>query len=273
MPSPSWLDLLTAAFGGGASIKIIDYLWGELRERRVTRRTVKQFVDSHLDPVLKTADELFGKLRDLAIRDFADFKDEHPPEDEPSFDDQVELGATLYLFAHFWARIAILRRDSLFVELGRNQQGLRLKIFVHGLESRRIRIVDRARQRIIGEALLKESSAGRPRDCMTSYEFLERYVRDPEFRRWFDPLVAILAGTSHTSMRQRLLLYGIVVHAMIDTLDPKYEITTDRPAYAHKLTRRTARDLKFRVFGVYLSFVKDPAKYISRQTGGTRRQN
>ena len=129
-------------------MKGIDYLWGELQDRRKTRRTVKHLVETHLDPILKTADELFGKLRDLAIRDFSDLKD-GLDDQTPDFEKQVELGATLYLFAHFWARIAILRRDSLYAELGRDEQGERLKAFIRSLESRRVRIIDRAWQRII----------------------------------------------------------------------------------------------------------------------------
>lgn len=181
----------------------------------------------------------------------------------PDFEEQVELGATLYLFAHFWARVAILRRDSLYAELGRDKQGERLKAFIQSLESRRVRVIDRAWQRIIGEALFKPSSTEHPRDCMTSYEFLNGYVGDAEFRKWLDPLVEMLGRTSHTGARQRLLLYGAVLHSMIDTLDPKHEITTERPGYGNKLTKKTRRELKYRIFRVYLDLVKEPWKYYS----------
>ena len=251
-------------------MKTIDYLWGELQDRRKTRRTVKHLVETHLDPILKTADELFGKLRDLAIRDFSDVKD-GLKDHSPDFEEQVELGATLYLFAHFWARIAILRRDSLYVELGRDTQGEQLKMFIRSLESRRVRIIDRAWQRIIGEALFKEGSAEHPRECMTSYEFLERYTGDPDFRRWLDPLVEMLGRTSHKGVRQRLLLYGVVLHSMIDTLDPKHGITAERPGYANKLTRKTRRELKYRIFRVYLDLVKKPWKYYSSRSPENRR--
>lgn len=262
MASSSFLDLLIAALGGGVSANVIDHLWTEFQERRTSRRTVEHLVETHLDPILKTADELFGKLRDLAIRDFSDVKDGF--EDQPpDFEEQVELGATLYLFAHFWARVAILRRDSLYAELGRDKQGERLKAFIQSLESRRVRAIDRAWQRIIGEALFKPGSTDHPRDCMTSYEFLNGYVGDAEFRKWLDPLVEMLGRTSHTGARQRLLLYGAVLHSMIDTLDPKHEITTERPGYGNKLTKKTRRELKYRIFRVYLDLVKEPWKYYS----------
>ena len=81
MAGSSFLDLLIAALGGGVSANVIDHLWSELKERRTSRRTVEHLVETHLDPILKTADELFGKLRDLAIRDFSDVKD--GDEDQP----------------------------------------------------------------------------------------------------------------------------------------------------------------------------------------------
>ena len=59
----------------------------------------------------------------------------------------------------------------------------------------------------------------------------------------------------HTADRQRLLRYGIVIHAMVDTLDPDHDITRDRPSYPHKLSKKSRRDLKYRVFHVYLKFV------------------
>ena len=42
----------------------------EVRRGSERRRTARRFVDEHLDPVLKAADELVGKLRSLAMADF-----------------------------------------------------------------------------------------------------------------------------------------------------------------------------------------------------------
>ena len=65
--------------------------------------------------------------------------------------------------------------------------------------------------------------------------------------------------------RQRVLQYGVVVHAFIDTLDPKHRTTRERPAYPNKLTRRTKRDLIGRVFGQYLPKVS--RKNVQKYTG------
>jgi hypothetical protein len=76
------------------------------------------------------------------------------------------------------------------------------------------------------------------------------------------PLATFLSRTEHTTERQRLLQYGIVVHAMIDLLDPTHSITRARPSMPNKLTTKSWRALNYRVFGVYLTFVKDRQKYI-----------
>ncbi len=75
----------------------------------------------------------------------------------------------------------------------------------------------------------------------------------------------------HTSDRQRLLRYGIVIHAMIDTLDPQHQVSRDRPSYPYKLSRKSWRDLRYRVFGVYLKFVQGSQKYLGPPKKGDPR--
>ena len=65
-----------------------------------------------------------------------------------------------------------------------------------------------------------------------------------------------------TDPRQRVLLYGTVVHAMIDMLDAKHDVTRDRPSYPNKLSRKSWRDLRYRVFGQYLKQVPHKEKYL-----------
>jgi len=60
-----------------------------------------------------------------------------------------------------------------------------------------------------------------------------------------------------------MLLYGTILHAMIDTLDPKREVTKDRPAYPNKLNEKSRRELKHRLFRLYLPDVVKHEKYWS----------
>jgi hypothetical protein len=102
-----------------------------------------------LDPLLKAADELGGKLRSHAVEDFIDFRE--MPSKDLSPIDLVNLCSTLYLFAQFWARLEILRRESFNADLAQDSQGKVLLRFLRSLESKRVRLVDRAWQRAIGE--------------------------------------------------------------------------------------------------------------------------
>ena len=66
----SWLQLFAAALGGGVTVKAIDIVYQEIRRRLDTTQTARKFVDEHLDPLLKAADEVVGKLHSLALNDF-----------------------------------------------------------------------------------------------------------------------------------------------------------------------------------------------------------
>ena len=70
MELKDWLSPLIAGILGGLAVKIFDILYQEFRRRSESQDAAKQFVDEHLDPLLKAADELVGKLLSLAKEDF-----------------------------------------------------------------------------------------------------------------------------------------------------------------------------------------------------------
>lgn len=253
-----WFDLLTAALGGGLTVKVLDIAYQEFRHRSEGARSARRFVDEHLDPLLKAADELMGKLRSLAESDFGKI---HHVDPEADRFDSHDFSGLLFLFGRFWARIEIFRQEGLFVALSQDERGKRLQDFLDCLESRRVRVVDRITQRAVGEMLVERHEDGRL-DTIPFIQFVKRFETDAETRRWVSALARILSRTRHTSERQRLLQYGVVVHALIDSLDPKHLVTRDRPSYPNKLTRRSWRDLKYRVFGRYLAFVGSKEKYL-----------
>jgi hypothetical protein len=63
-----------------------------------------------------------------------------------------------------------------------------------------------------------------------------------------------------------VLQYGVIVQALIDTLDPHHHTTRWRPGYPNKLSRRAKRELIGRVFGLYLQKVKHVEKYTGIRT-------
>ena len=260
MAGATWLDLLAAAVGGGLTVKVIDIIYQEIRRRSEQAGTAKHFVDEHITPLLKAADELVGKLRASAEDDFRGFPRTaiHDGSRLPG-----ELASLTYLFARFWAHIEIFRRDGLSIPLGSDDRGKKLLSFFDCFESQRVRIVDRISQRAIGE-LLAERLETRF-EAVTYVRFMESYESDPAFRQWVAPLVQRLTRMRHTYDRQRLLQYGVVVHALIDTLDPQHLVTRERPAYPNKLSRRTWQSLRYRVFGLYLQFVPGSSKYLGKK--------
>lgn len=260
MPS-SWLDLLGAGLTGGGTVKVLELAWSEIKTRRADRRSARDVIERHLDPVLKAADELVGKLLALAKSDFVGLADADG-DDHSTVDGAMPLASSVYLFAQFWSHLQILRAEALYTNLRAVEEGLWLQGFMDTLESSRIRLVERARQRGIGEAII---AADRQRP-ITFYEFLERFGdREGRLREWLAPVTVHLSKSNHTSHRQTVLVYGAVVHALIDSLDPDHVITGDRPGWPNKLTRRSRHDLRFRVFNEYLPFVENPNKYT--QTG------
>jgi hypothetical protein len=249
---------LLTYISGVVSLPVIERLFGsafiELRQHWQSVAAGRRLVSQQLDPLLKAADELHGKLRSLAEEDFRDFKD--VPNSDLSDAQLVNLCSTLYLFSQFWARLEIFRRESLHAEVSVTKQGAILLNFLRSLESRRVRLVDRAWQRAIGELLMAKNGARR--DTINFSEFVERYEAGERIQRWLRPLEETLRDTARGKhrdrqrTRQRVLQYGVVVHAFIDTLDRKHRTTRARPAYPNKLTRRAKREIIGRVFDTYL---------------------
>src|SRR5438034_7788325 len=104
MPHVSWIDLATAAFSGGVVVKGIDVSYQEFKRRTEAGRSAKQFVDEHLDPLLKASDEVVGKLNVLAARDFKRMGSLSPETPEEI---SGEFASILYLVAKLWCRVEL----------------------------------------------------------------------------------------------------------------------------------------------------------------------
>jgi hypothetical protein len=250
-----WAKVLVAAIGGGFVVKILDIAYLEFRRRADREQSATTFVDQHLDPLLKAADELVGKLLSLGKEDFKSFSE--VPDGDPF--KHADFGSTAYLIARFWAQIEILRQQALYVSISEDERGLWLQSFLDCMESRGVRLIDRISQRAVGETLIAGSGA-----VTVRYIDFIKSLEDADTARWLEPLATLLRKATHTTERQQLLQYAIVVHAMIDKLDPKHIVTRKRPSIPGKLSKHTWRDLKYRVFGTYLKFVSDPENYIGR---------
>lgn len=262
------LRLLGAGLLGALLVKLLEIGYQEVRRGSERRRTARRFVDEHLDPVLKAADELVGKLRSLAMADFKTLRARHG-----SHDRNHDLVDVLYLVARLWASLELFRGGGQTVSVVRDKRGKRLAAFADCLESRRVRIVRRSSQRAVAELALVPAEAGV--EVIRFVDFVRRFEEDAEAKRWLAPVERVLGRMEHTANRQRLLRYGIVVHAMIDTLDPDHEVSRHRLSYPEKLSYKSWNEMERRVFRVYLKFVKGTRKYLGppkrRPQGGSRR--
>jgi predicted DCC family thiol-disulfide oxidoreductase YuxK len=175
--------------------------------------------------------------------------------------DNNDLSGLIFLFARFWAHIEIIKREGLSVAISEDKRGKRLQDYLDCLESRRVRLIDRTGQRAIAETSLVNSAP-------KLIAFVQQASTDPHTVRWLEPLKAILVQGWHTTEKQKLLQYAAVLHSMIDTLDEKHLVTRKRPAIPNKLSQRSWRDLNYRVFGLYLKFVKDREKYLGPPKSG-----
>ena len=206
---------------------------------------------------MKAAGELVGKLRSMGGNDFRTLRKRGAvAKGSVGYRDYIGL---LYLLARFWASLEVFRRGGLSVSIAEDDRGEKLGHFIDCMESRRLRLVDRLSQRAVAELVLRGDEDG---GMVAFIDFVRLFESDEETQRWVEPLATILDRMQHTSARQRLLQYGVVVHAMVDTLDPGHKVSRDRPSYPHKLSKRTRGNLKYRVFGVYLKFVSGVDKYL-----------
>jgi len=253
----NWWDILAAALSGGFVVKLLDYAYDEYKRRSEVSKSAKELVKKHIDPILKAADEIVGKIRSLAQSDFQEIIFAQKEKEDP--DSEMPLLEMIFLFGQFWARIQILRMESVYLNLASDRIGHQLLMFIRALEATRTRLVDRAWQRGIGEALIEGNENGFR--AMNYYEFMGKYSSSEQFKKWFHPIMQILNRINHTSERQRLLVYGVILHALVDALDEKHLVSSDRPGWANKLTVKSQKELRFRIFRVYLSFVKFSERY------------
>ena len=245
------LALVSAALGGGAVVKLLEVGYQDLKEWRVGRSAHSMNVERNLEPLLRAADELVGKLRSLGEQDFiplrnADLSDLTAP----------HVASVIYLFVQFWSEVEIVRFNGLSSHVAKSKRGRRTQAFLRCLESRRLRMIDRISQRAVGEAA---HIGGK---TMNYVEFMKSVDSDPYVQRWLEPLLVALKAVKTSDGRQKVLQYAVVVHALIDTLDTDRLVTRERPAIPNKLNSKSKRDLNYRVFGVYLNFVRNRSKYI-----------
>lgn len=243
-----WSPIISKGLTGllGAAVGVLGTQVGTfLKERRRARGLVLK----HLDPILKAADALGGDIHALALRDFV------PEVTAGSELSPMIYDATrIYLFARFWAEVQVLRAAALREGMAIDRIGGQVLPFLRCLEDRRIRLVGREWQRLIGESLIAEKG-GR----LNLYEFVTKYEAEGDFRRWFEPLATVFhAAKTDRKSRQTILRFGYILRVFVAVIDKTRVITVERRSFSHKLSRRSKQELLYKAIRQYVSFAEAP---------------
>lgn len=245
----TWAATFIAALSGGLVASSVDHLVAWIKAHRKEKKSAKDIVDAHLDPLLKAADEISGKTISLAERDFSPLARQEASGAVQPFN--ADLVGLAYLYAKFWGRIEILDKESMGVSISSDARGRKLSKFLSCLGSQQIRLTNRTHQKAIGEITTELLPSGGLR-TIGLVEFGKKITEDASAKTWCVPLTELLT-TSHTkATRQQLLMYGVVLHALVDALDPEHHSTHQRPAYPNKLSKASKQRIEYLVFGNYL---------------------
>ena len=122
-----WWQAVLAGLGGGLIVKVLEIGYLEIRRLLEGSRTATRFVDEHLDPLLKAADELTGKLLALGREDFRSLR---VLTSASTAAENNDLGGLIFLFARFWAQVETLKREGLSIAISQDERGRQLESFL-----------------------------------------------------------------------------------------------------------------------------------------------
>lgn len=245
---------ITLAIGIWEAFK---FFYPDIRRIIESRIEAKNSFFQHLDPILKASSELFGKLESLAKEDFSTFIN---PQNSNSENPEHNRLYVYFLFCQFWAQLESLRAESQYTALSQLQEGKQLLRFVETFESRRFRILDRSVQRILGGCLLNAKEKRFP--VMTLTEFvMELENPNSHLQKWVNQLKSSLDRVKEKEVRQRVLIYGVIVAALIDHFDPEYKSVRRRKIYRNKLSPKSRKAIQNTLLTHYIDFLKTPNNY------------
>lgn len=250
------LTFISGSILGGTFWETFKFFYPDIKNYFKKKQDAKKILYGTFDSTIKAADELYGKLESLAKEDFATFgKQSNSISSDPVHNKMY----VLYLFAQFWGTLENIRIRSNYTSIARLKRGKELLRFIETTESRKFRILDRSKQRIIGEGMIINS--GEKFEILPLYSFVEKVNSDGVFSKWIDELDQYLSKQNTNKKRQKILVFGIVVASFIDHFDPKNVVGRRREIYKHRLRPETKKLLRNTLFGHYLNFIKKEERY------------
>jgi len=253
----NWVKGLLTFVSGSAIWEGVKFFSpGISREIKAYREAHKNLYES-IDPILKAADELYGKLVSIANEDFSTFTNKGVPNAK---DVDLNRKYIYFLFAQFFAQLEYIRMKSQYSSISKIRKGRELLKFIETFESRTFRLVDRSIQRMIGESLILNST-GSYRVMSLSQFYIS--IHDVSFKNniWIKKIEDTLMTTNDKKVRQSVLVFGVIVAALINHFDPQSKIVRSRRVYKNKLTLDSKIKINKVLLTNYLPFVKDKERY------------
>jgi len=245
---------------GGAVWEGVKFFYPEIKRYFESKRLATNAFYKNLDPILKSASELYGKLESLAKEDFSTFTN---PANSNSVDTIQNRKYVYYLFSQFWAQLEHLRLESQYTALSKIEKGNQLLRFIETFESRKFRILDRSMQRIIGECLITQKD--QKFRVMTLNEFIIQFEdSNSNLHVRVQNLESILLSVTNKENRQKVLKFGVLVAALIDHFDPKYKTVRRREIYINKLTEKSKKSIRTLLVEHYLPFLTKTDRYYKK---------
>lgn len=122
------LTITLSLLSGGATVEAIRLTFPEIKQFLTKRKEARLTLSQSIDPILKAADELYGKLFSLSNEDFSVFTK------SPSQAHQQKY--VCYLFAQFWAQLEHIRVQSRYTSVSSVKKGEQLLRFISTCESK-----------------------------------------------------------------------------------------------------------------------------------------
>lgn len=243
---------------GGATWELFKFFFPDVQRIFESRIAAKKTLYKNIDPILKSASELFGKLESLSKEDFSTFVN---PDKSNSLHPEHNRKYIYFLFAQFWAHLEFIRIESQSIALSKIKKGNQLLRFIEVIESRKYRILDRSIQRIIGECLI--TNKDQKFRIMTLNEFISE-VDNPlsNLAKWITLLENVLLSVNDKDKRQAILRFGVIIAALIEHFDPEYRLVRKRSLYTNKLSTKSKKMIHNHLLNHYLPFMNSNFGYI-----------
>lgn len=257
-----WWEILGLVGSGGVIgtgvIELLKWLLTARTERVKERRTARELVAKHLEPILRSAEELVSRINALARSDFAEFEPaRRAAADLPQ---SVETTSLHYHVAHFWAQLEFLAQRSVSVNLAEDPDGDKLIGFIRCLDAPGVQLIDRHLRRCLVELVTRTTNS--IASCIPLSEFTASLREATPVREWFECLSPPDTARGRHAWRQRVLVYGLVVLALMRELDPHHRVTRPHRVHYNKMSSQTISLVRSLVFRRHLSFVSNPGAYI-----------